>query len=199
MRKFDTSKDYYEILGVKEGASKGEIDRSYRTLARDQHPDRGGSEEGMKSLNEAREVLTDPDMRHAYDRERMPERIPTGSSAASFDPNAASKAGTLEINVSDEDVAGLIFAAATCFGIGVPLLILIEMQWVFFLWPLRFLTIGAIGLGVMLAHAAMRAKQRRAASNSKRRSIRMVLACEAVFWLLVLAFGYLLYFFLYSI
>jgi putative transposase len=51
MRKFDPSKDYYNILGVGEYADASEIDRMYRIEAKRKHPDAGGDEEGMKLLN----------------------------------------------------------------------------------------------------------------------------------------------------
>ncbi|HVG20593.1 MAG TPA: DnaJ domain-containing protein, partial [Blastocatellia bacterium] len=159
MNKFDSEKDYYSVLGVGEGASKEDVDRAYRAEARKRHPDGGGSEEDMKSLNEAHDILSDPATRKAYDEERRPSRIAYGSSAA-FDPEAASRAGTLNIPVADQDLAGLCMGAAACFGVGIPLLLLVEMQWVFFLWPLRLMSLGALGLGVLMAHSALRVKHR---------------------------------------
>src|ERR1051325_5700512 len=98
MQKFDANKDYYAELGLSQDANKEEIDRAFRSQARKHHPDGGGSEEAMKSLNEAHDVLSDPDTRKAYDDARAPARIAYGSSAA-FDPEAASRAGTLKIPV----------------------------------------------------------------------------------------------------
>ena len=56
-----------------------------------------------------------------------------------YDPEAASNAGTLKIPVADEDMAGLVMGAATCFVIGLPMLLLIEFQWVFFFLIPEFL------------------------------------------------------------
>ncbi len=56
--------DYYKILGVGRDASEGEIKRAYRKLARKYHPDVNkdkGAEEKFKQINEAHEVLKDPD------------------------------------------------------------------------------------------------------------------------------------------
>ena len=92
MQKFDASKNYYAELGLGEDASKEDIDRAFRSEARKRHPDGGGSEEEMKSLNEAHDVLSDPETRKAYDAERAPPRIAYGSSAA-FDPD---ESGVLE-------------------------------------------------------------------------------------------------------
>ena len=59
MSQFDSNKDYYGVLGVDKDASQIEIDRQYKREASKHHPDRGGSEEQMKSLNEAYGVLKD--------------------------------------------------------------------------------------------------------------------------------------------
>src|SRR5262249_62011207 len=112
----------------------------YRKQARKRHPDGGGSEEEMKSLNEAHDILRDAETRRAYDAERRPHPIPYSSSTA-FDPEAASKAGTLGIPVSDPDYAALVMGALACFGVGIPLLLLVEFQWMFFLWPLPIMPI----------------------------------------------------------
>jgi len=63
-------KDYYKILGVSRSASADEIKRAYRKLAREYHPDRNkakNAEERFKEINEANEVLSDPQKRKAYD------------------------------------------------------------------------------------------------------------------------------------
>ena len=186
MQKFDASKDYYGILGVSEDASKEEVDRAFRNEARTRHPDGGGSEEAMKSLNEAHDILSDPDTRKAYDAERKPPRIAYSSSAV-FDPEAASRAGTLGIVVKDVDLAGLLLGAATAFGVGIPLLLLVEMQWVFFLWPLRILSLGALFLGVLMAHSALRVKHRNMRKANPDGSRKLFVMHEIIFWLTAIA------------
>ncbi len=61
-------KDYYDILGVSRTASADEIKRSYRKLAQQYHPDKGGDPERFKEVNEAYQVLADPAKRARYDQ-----------------------------------------------------------------------------------------------------------------------------------
>jgi curved DNA-binding protein CbpA len=180
--RFDSTKDYYQVLGVDSGASAVEIDRAFRIEARKRHPDGGGSEEEMKLLNEAHDVLSDDEERKAYDTERNPPRPAYGSSVA-LDPEVpAAGGGTLKIPVTDEDFAGLIMGAVACFGLGLPLWLLVEMQWMFFLWPLRLISLGAVGLGILTGNAALSARQRRLRKSRGRLRAGTAAFQRAVYW-----------------
>lgn len=64
-------RDYYEVLGVPRNATKEDLKRQYRRLAREYHPDvnkNDGADEHFKEISEAYEVLSNDDKRAAYDR-----------------------------------------------------------------------------------------------------------------------------------
>ena len=65
-------RDYYEVLGIQKGASEAEIKSAYRKLAKKYHPDLNPdnpeAEAKFKEINEANDVLSDPDKRARYDQ-----------------------------------------------------------------------------------------------------------------------------------
>lgn len=62
------SKDYYNTLGVAKDASPEEIKSAFRKKAHEHHPDKGGNTEKFKELNEAYQVLGNPEKRQQYDQ-----------------------------------------------------------------------------------------------------------------------------------
>ena len=86
-------KDYYKILGVHRNASAEEIKKAYRKLALKYHPDRNpgdkAAEEKFKEINEAYQVLSDPEKRAKYDQfSTTYQRWQAGGGQAPFDWSA---------------------------------------------------------------------------------------------------------------
>ncbi|MFQ5896077.1 MAG: DnaJ domain-containing protein [Nitrospinota bacterium] len=83
-------KDYYEVLGLPEGASQEEVKRAYRRLALLHHPDRNPGDpeaaERFKGISEASGVLLDPQRRARYDAMRRAARWGEPADATPFDP-----------------------------------------------------------------------------------------------------------------
>lgn len=95
-------RDYYEVLGVSRSASEEEIKKAYRKLAMKYHPDVNkapDAEERFKEINEANEVLSDPDKRAAYDRFGF-----AGVNGAGADPFSTSGFGDFFTNGGMADI-----------------------------------------------------------------------------------------------
>lgn len=61
------ARDYYEVLGLKKGATDSEIKKAYRKLVMKHHPDKGGDEEKFKEIAEAYETLSNVEKKANYD------------------------------------------------------------------------------------------------------------------------------------
>ncbi len=72
VRTMAAKKDFYEVLGVSKTASEAEIKKAYRKLAKKYHPDSNPNDavaaERFKEINEAYDVLSDPEKKKLYDR-----------------------------------------------------------------------------------------------------------------------------------
>jgi curved DNA-binding protein CbpA len=184
MSELDQNKDHYATLGADRASSPKEIERLYKRLAARHHPDRGGSEAKMKSLNEAYGVLRDESTRRAYDAQRGVTK------EASFVPVSTPPA-------RDVGMHGQGLSALLCLLVGLFLLLLVHFQWIWFLWPLAILAFFVILFGVLLAHAAMLSLNASLPNSNPFR--RHLLLWEAVFWTAVGGAGYGIYLLLTSV
>ncbi|HEV2706908.1 MAG TPA: DnaJ domain-containing protein [Pyrinomonadaceae bacterium] len=175
MKPPETQHDHYTTLGARRDATREEIERLYKRLAVRLHPDRGGDEEQMKSLNEAYRVLGNAAEREAYDAQRDSlahargdeddeEPLPRRSAAAQADA-----------------LGGRVAGALLCLFIGLALVFLVRFQYVVFLWPLALLGAGIVFFGVLMAHGALRFA-RDGAATAVWRARPSVWAQEAAFW-----------------
>jgi len=114
--------DWYDVLGVDPGATHAEIRAAYRRLARRYHPDSGAEEADPRRfqlVQEAWEVLSDPQRRAAYDRRRRRRRFrprPLVPQPVRYtlvmSPYEASTGGTVEVPIP------FGFHCSTCNGTG---------------------------------------------------------------------------------
>src|SRR4051794_24073430 len=103
-------RDYYEVLGVERGAGDAEIKRAFRKLAQQWHPDVStdpGAQERFKEINEAYQVLSDPQRRQAYD---MFGRAGVGGGEGGFGAGAAQGFGGFS------DIFDAFFGGTTAGG-----------------------------------------------------------------------------------
>jgi hypothetical protein len=169
--------DYYAILGASEDASQREIERLYKRLAHQRHPDRGGAEDDMKALNEAYQVLHNEGARREYDDQR---RKPANRAAIHVAPA-----------VREVGFYGQALNAFISIILGLLLLFLVRFNGLWFLWPLSILAAGVVGFGILMAHSAVtRARESLAESHPVR---RFRVAQEIAFWLVIAGGGYGIY------
>ena len=181
----ETAKDYYDILGAGADAPREEIERRYKRLASERHPDRGGSEEEMKDLNEAYGVLRDAARRAAYDSTRRAahhhQPAPPHEEGEAYANSYASPYAPSSGPAAQADaVGGRVAGALLALFAGLVLLFLVRFHYVVFLWPLALLAVALILFGVWMAHAAMTFARAGFAPNHFAR--RSAWAQELAFW-----------------
>jgi hypothetical protein len=185
---FPDGEDYYAILGAGQTASQDEIERLYKRLARQHHPDRGGDAEVMKAINEAYRVLGNEDTRRLYD-----SQIPEGVEALRRTvPPLSPPAALLPDTVSGRLIGASLFLLA-----GLVFLFLVRIYYIRFMWPILLAATLVVILGIRKLHGVMVFAQKDLApSNSWRHNIWVQ---ELAFWIIVCGGAYGIYLLLSSI
>jgi len=178
----DAEKDYYSILGAGKTASQDEIERRFKRLALQHHPDRGGDAEEMKAINEAYRVLGNTATRHAYDAKQQRSDDAINPVSPPLTPPSA----LLPNTTSGRLLGALLFLLA-----GLVFLFLVRIYYIRFMWPLIPVSAFVVIFGVWRVHAVMVFARKRVASSHPAR--RYVWAQELAFWSMAGAGAYCIY------
>jgi molecular chaperone DnaJ len=117
------AKDFYQVLGVSDAASQGEIKKAYRRLAKQYHPDanpnNSAAAERFKEISEAHSVLSDAEKRKQYDQMRRLGAFDGGPRRSSGGPRPAGAPGDVGAEGFDfGDFGGLGDIFSSIFGRG---------------------------------------------------------------------------------
>jgi hypothetical protein len=185
---FPGGEDYYAILGAGKTSSQDEIERLYKRLARQHHPDRGGDAELMKAINEAYRVLGNEDTRRLYDSQ-IPESV--GALRPVVPPLSPPSA------LLPDTVTGRLIGASLFLLAGLVFLFLVRIYYIRFMWPILLAAALVVILGVRKLHGVMVfARKSLAPSHSWR---HYVWVQELAFWIIVGGGAYGFYLLLSSI
>lgn len=108
------AKDYYSILGVSKSANDDEIKKSFRRLAHEHHPDKGGDASKFKDINEAYQILGDKQKRQTYDQFGSAAFENGGGGA----PGGPGGFGGFDFNFQGQDFGDLNDVLGEMFGFG---------------------------------------------------------------------------------
>lgn len=178
----DAEKNYYVVLGASKDASQVEIERLYKRLAKRHHPDRGGSAEKMKAVNEAYRVLGNEAARRAYDtqRPRHPQSFDADVPPFSIPPT-----------MLEDTFSGRLAGAMWWLIGGLVFLFLVKFFYLRFLWPVFALAAIVVLVGVGKIRSALVFGRKSLAPSHPLR--RYVWAQEPAFWLVVCSGAYGIY------
>lgn len=114
------SKDYYKILNVDKNASQDEIKKAFRKQAHQHHPDKkGGNEAKFKELNEAYQVLGNPQKREQYDKFGSSfEQAQAGGGFSGFEGFRDFSGSTNGFDMGFDDLNDIFGGIGDIFGFG---------------------------------------------------------------------------------
>ena len=177
------AKNYYDILGAPEDASQEEIERLYKLLARQHHPDLGGDPEVMKQINEAYRVLGNDFTRRAYDTRRN-RRVSHAMETAGPPLSAPTM-------LLPDTLFGRLMSALFVLGGGLLFLFLVTINFLRFMWPVFLFAVLVVLLGVWKVHEVMISARKNLPHSHVLR--RYVWAQELAFWLTAGLSAYTIY------
>jgi molecular chaperone DnaJ len=112
-------KDYYAILGVSKSANDDEIKKSFRRLAHEHHPDKGGDASKFKDINEAYQILGDKQKRATYDQYGSAAFENGGAGQGGFGGGFGGfPGGGFDFNFQGQDFGDLNDVLGEMFGFG---------------------------------------------------------------------------------
>ena len=185
---FPEGEDYYAILGARKTASQDEIERLYKRLAMQHHPDRGGNAEVMKAINEAYRVLGNEELRRFYDSQNPESVEALHAVVPPLSPPSA---------LLPDTVSGRLIGASLFLLTGLVFLFLVRIYYIRFMWPILLAAALVVILGVRKLHAVMVFARKDLAPS--RSWGRYVWVQELAFWIMVTGGAYGIYLLMRSI